>query len=278
MSAAISPVILGTAYAFSVGRANAIAAIFALAAAICIQIGTNFANDVFDHENGADTPERLGPKRMTATGAISARAMKVGMGVAFGLAMACGTVLIVRGGWVILAIGLASIAAGILYTGGPFPLGYLGLGDLMVLVFFGPVAVVGTYYVQALSVDWRVGVFGLSAGLFSTAILAVNNLRDRVEDASTGKRTLAVRFGPSFARIEYTFCVLVAIWLPVGFLHHGRIQMAIVSGVVTLVSVASLIAVWTREGRDLNRCLGKTGMLLVTYTVGMSAVLVALAN
>ena len=208
LPASVAPVLIGVVLAYTDGVGHALAAVFALIGAILIQIGTNYANDYFDFVNGADTAERIGPRRLVQSGLVRPEAMRRATIIVFGLAVLVGLYLAARGGWPIVLVGVASILCGLLYTGGPFPLGYRGLGDVFVLLFFGPVAVAGTYYVQALDIDWRPIVAGLGPGLISAAILAVNNLRDRETDAKAGKRTLAVRLGVRFTRLEYTTCVV----------------------------------------------------------------------
>ena len=208
------PVLMGSIFAFKQGHLHIVSGISALISASFIQIGTNLANDYFDFIKGADTPNRLGPKRFTSSGEIQPKTMRLGMVLAFSIAIVSAGYILVRGGWPILIIGLVGIAMGILYTGGPFPLGYHGLGDIVSFIFFGPVAVAGTYYLHAL--NWSIGsVFlGISPGLFSVAILAVNNARDMIEDAQTGKRTLAVKWGISFVRFEFLVSIVFACSLP----------------------------------------------------------------
>ncbi|MCF6285727.1 MAG: 1,4-dihydroxy-2-naphthoate polyprenyltransferase, partial [Candidatus Hydrogenedentes bacterium] len=222
LAAGLTPVLIGTAMAAAAGSFHLASALCAALGALLIQIGTNFANDYFDFVKGTDTEERVGPKRATQAGLVSPKTMLIATIIVFALSFVPGAYLIVRGGWPFLAIGVVSVICGILYTGGPYPLGYLGLGDLFVLVFFGPVAVGGTYYVQALTLPTDVLVAGLMPGLFSTAILTVNNLRDADTDVRTGKKTLAVRFGKPFARLEYLFCVIVAgVVLPLYLCIHS---------------------------------------------------------
>ena len=177
LPAAAAPALLGVALAVGSGTFHLVAAVCAVLGAIAIQIGTNYANDYFDFKNGADTEHRVGPRRATQAGLVAPSTMRAAFIIAFAVAVAFGVYLVVRGGWPIVAVGVASVICGILYTGGPKPLGYLGLGDVLVLIFFGPVAVAGTVYVQSLQLDWTAVVVGLSPGLLSTAILVVNNLR-----------------------------------------------------------------------------------------------------
>ena len=269
LPASIAPVLIGVVLAYADGVGHALAAWAALAGAILIQIGTNYANDYFDFVKGADTAERLGPRRAVQSGLISPEAMRRATILVFGLAILVGLYLAARGGWPIVVVGVASILCGVLYTGGPYPLGYRGLGDLFVLVFFGPVAVAGTYWVQALELDWRPIVAGLGPGLISVAILAVNNLRDRQTDAKAGKRTLAVRLGVRFTRIEYTASVLVACLSPLVFMASGA------AGVGMLLPLLALLAAWPvhrtvwqrTDGPALNGALADTGRLLMLYAV-----------
>ena len=207
LTAAVVPVAVGTACAHAAGGVEWAPALAALLGAIWIQIGTNFANDVYDAEKGADTEDRLGPTRAVASGLISAAAMRRAMVVAFGLATLCGVYLAWVAGWPILAIGVASILSGIAYTGGPYPLGYNGLGDVFVMIFFGFVAVCGTAFVQRLDVPLVAVVASVPVGALATAILVVNNLRDRETDTVAGKRTLAVRFGRRGAIAEYAILI-----------------------------------------------------------------------
>ena len=178
--AAVAPVVVGTAMAYDAQRQHWPSALIALLCSVLIQIGTNLANDYFDHQKGADTPQRQGPLRVTQAGIISPRAMRRGIILVFAAACLAGLVLVWRGGWPIALIGISCILSGVLYTGGPYPLGYIGLGDLFVLIFFGPVAVGGTYYVQALAMEPVILLAGLGPGLLTTAILTVNNLRAQV--------------------------------------------------------------------------------------------------
>lgn len=268
LPACIAPVIMGAAMAWADGVFHAPAALAAALGALFIQIGTNFANDYFDFVKGTDTAERVGPTRATQAGLVSPETMRRAMVVAFALAFLPGAYLMWRGGLPIVAIGLVSVACGVLYTGGPYPLGYLGLGDVFVLVFFGPVAVAGTYYVQAQVFDWTPVAAGLAPGLLSTAILCVNNLRDADGDVRTGKRTLAVRFGKTFARREYVACILGAcvgvpllLWAAFGADHPTLLAMAALPA-----AIAPTRAVFTRDGAALNNTLAATGKVLVIFS------------
>jgi len=211
---AVGPVAMGAAMALGKGGINAVILIITLAAAVLIQIGTNLANDYYDFIKGADTEHRTGPTRATAAGLVSPGEMKKAFVIAFGLAIVLGFFLVLKGGTPILIIGVVSVICGVLYTAGPFPLGYLGLGELFVLIFFGPVAVGGTYYLQRSDITTQVLIAGLAPGLLAAAILAVNNLRDISTDKTAGKKTLIVRFGYNFGVAEYIFCVITACLIP----------------------------------------------------------------
>ena len=212
--AAVAPVLAGSALALWHGSFAPGWALLALAGALLIQVGCNLHNDWADARHGADTAARVGPTRVTQAGLIPPRQVLGGALVMFAGAGALGVAGVARAGWPLAVLLAACVAAAISYTGGPRPLGYLGLGDLLVLVFFGPVAVGATYYLQALALPPLVLGVGLGPGLLATAILVVNNLRDRATDEQAGKRTLAVRFGDRFARAEYLACLLGGVLLP----------------------------------------------------------------
>jgi 1,4-dihydroxy-2-naphthoate octaprenyltransferase len=269
LPAAFAPVLVGTVMALTDGAAYWPAAAAALLGALLIQIGTNFANDYFDFVKGADTEARTGPARMVQSGLVAPTTMRRATLLAFALAMLVGLYLVMRGGWPVVWIGVLSIASGMLYTGGPRPLGYLGLGELFVLAFFGPVAVGGTYYVQALTIDGWVLLAGLGPGLLSVAVLTVNNLRDIDTDARAGKRTLAVRFGPVFARWEYLLALALAALLPLLFALAGRAGGAIALTALTLIAaIPAVRTVFTsRDPAALNDTLARTGQLLVLHAV-----------
>ncbi len=270
--ASVAPVVMGTAMAFGDGGFHAPAALVALACSVLIQVATNFANDLFDYEKGADTEARQGPLRVTQAGLVTPGRMKRGILVVLLLTLSGGLYLVWRGGWPAIFIGVLSVACGILYTGGPRPLGYLGLGDLLVLVFFGPVAVAGTYYVQTLTVNATVIIAGLAPGLLSVAILAVNNLRDVDEDRRTGKRTLAVRFGAGFARGEYIAAVVGACLLPLAlYVTSGRHPWSVAAVVVAVAALPAFRRLFTSEGPLLNPVLAYTARLLLLYSAVFSA-------
>ena len=265
--ASIVPVVIGGAMAVADHGFHLLAFLVALVAALAIQIGTNFCNDYADFKKGADTEDRVGPLRVTQAGLVSESAILRATVLMFGLAFLLSWFLIARGGWPILVVGVLSILSGVLYTAGPKPLGYLGLGDLFVLVFFGPVAVAGTYYVQTLRLPVHVVVAGLAPGLLSVAILAVNNLRDVDGDRIVGKRTLAVRFGERFARVEYVFSVVAACAIPVVLLKVNPGHSAQLLASVTVLFALPLFRFLYRgaAGPALNQVLGQTAKLLLIY-------------
>lgn len=270
--AAISPVLIGTAMAQADSLLHWPSAITALLAAICIQIGTNFANDYFDYLKGTDTSERIGPTRATQAGLIPPTSMRNGFIAIFGFAMLLGLYLVWRGGWIIVLIGSVSIFLGVIYTATRWALAYTGLADLFVLIFFGPVAVGGTYYVQALAIEPVVLIMGLAPGLISTAILTVNNLRDLEQDKKAGRKTLAVRFGSSFAKIEYLLAILLACLLPLALLifADGRFYALLATCTIFMVIPAIRTVFFHSDGAVLNTVLASTGQFLLFYSVAFS--------
>ncbi|AKF11438.1 1,4-dihydroxy-2-naphthoate polyprenyltransferase [Sandaracinus amylolyticus] len=268
LTAAFVPVAVGTACAAAMNGLRWDTALAALLGAFGIQIGTNFANDVFDAEKGADTEERLGPTRAVQAGLIDARAMRRGMILAFLFSTACGVYLVAQAGWPIVAIGIASILSGIAYTGGPYPLGYNGLGDVFVMIFFGFVAVCGTTFVQTGDVPAIAWWASVPVGAIATAILVVNNLRDRVTDVKAGKRTLAVRFGRTGAEIEYGLLILASYATPVAMWLEGLASPWVMLPVVTFPLAMRLFGeVRAREGAPLNATLAGTARLLLIFGV-----------
>jgi len=266
LPAALAPVFLGTGLAYGDGVHHWPSACIALFGALTIQIGTNLANDYFDHKKGADTSERVGPVRVMQAGLVSPTAMKCAIGLMFGLAALAAVWLYLRAGWPIAVIGITAILSGILYTAGPFPLGYIGLGELFVFIFFGPVAVAGTYYVQSLEMNGAIILSGIAPGLLSTAILAVNNLRDIETDRRSGKMTLAARFGAEFARLEYLVLVLGAGVMPSVIFWITRDHILVLSSVfVLLAAVPTIATVFFRSGPALNKALAQTGVVLLGY-------------
>ncbi len=223
LGAAVIPVLAGGALAFAAGNLDPMAMVLIIACAVLIQIATNYFNDAIDHAKGADTAERLGPTRVTSSGLLAPRTVMTGGAVCLALAVALSIPLVLHGGWPIVVIGIFSLFFAYAYTGGPFPLAYLGLGEIFVVLFFGIIAVAGTFYLNTLELSSAAVLAGLQIGLHSSVLLAVNNLRDIDSDRAANKRTLAARFGLTFARRENAALVMAPFvlgiaWLPLGYL------------------------------------------------------------
>ncbi|MCR6544391.1 1,4-dihydroxy-2-naphthoate polyprenyltransferase [Dehalobacterium formicoaceticum] len=266
LPAAMGPVIVGTALAFGDQAFRFGPALAALLGALLLQIGSNLANDVFDFKKGTDTEERTGPLRVTQAGLLTPRQVMMGMAAIFALAILIGLYLIWVGGWPVLAIGVASIICAIAYTGGPFPLGYLGLGEVFVFIFFGPVALCGTYYVQAGTVVPAAWWASIPMGLLISAINVVNNYRDLETDRKAGKRTLAVRLGPFGARMEYYLLLAAAMIIPLVMWF-----LDLTSGWIFLSWLALPLAfplikdLQTKQGVPLNATLAGTARLSLVF-------------
>lgn len=275
LPAAATPVIVGTAIAINERAFRPGPALAALLGALLIQVGTNLANDVFDFKRGADVTGRLGPLRVTQAGFLTPGQVMAGMGLTFGLAMLLGVYLVAVGGWPILLVGLLSVASGIAYTGGPFPLGYNGLGDLFVFIFFGFAAVCGTYYVQAGTVSAAALWAAVPIGALTTNILVVNNLRDIDTDRAVGKMTLAVRLGAQGARAEFLLLLGLAYVSPVLMWMVGAATPWVLATAFSLPWIASPLQLIIREkGRVLNQALAQTARLELVYGVFLSLGLV----
>jgi 1,4-dihydroxy-2-naphthoate polyprenyltransferase len=275
LPAAIAPVLVGTAAAIEHhGSLPRVAAfIAALIGSVFIQIGTNLANDYSDAKRGADTVDRLGPVRVTAAGLVAPRSVLAATWLAFGVAVAAGIYLATVAGWLIIAVGVASIAAGVLYTGGPRPYGYAGLGELFVFLFFGLVAVNGSYYVQLERLDWLPFGLSVAVGCLATAILVVNNVRDVDTDRRSGKRTLAVRIGRDGARRLYLGLIAATyLALLITLLLNGGPWWAVIGLVSAPLALRPASAVLTRtDGPALNGALAGTGALLGAFSLAVSA-------
>jgi 1,4-dihydroxy-2-naphthoate octaprenyltransferase len=276
LPAAVAPVIVGVAVAFHDGGrgihdVRPLAALAALAAALLIQIGSNFANDLGDYTRGADARGRVGPMRVTSAGLLTPRQVQAGMAVVFGLAALCGLYLIHLGGWPILVVGVLAIVAAIAYTIGPLPFGYYGLGDLAVFIFFGLVAVVGTYYTQTLRITPLAVLAAVPMGSLITAILVVNNLRDADTDRAAGKRTLAVLLGRRGARIEFIALIVAAYAIPVILWLGYGLRPWVLLPLLTLPLAFRLVrTILTVLGPPLNRALAGTAQLTVWYAVAFA--------
>jgi 1,4-dihydroxy-2-naphthoate octaprenyltransferase len=278
LPAAVSPVLVGTSLAIGEGTFRPLAFVCALIGSIFIQIGTNLSNDYSDARRGADTEDRLGPVRVTAGGLMPPRTVLLGTYVAFGIAVLAGIYLIVLAGWQLLLVGAASILAGILYTGGPRPYGYEGLGELFVFLFFGVVAVVGSYFVQTEDLRWEAFALSVPVGLLAAAILLVNNIRDADTDRRAGKKTLAVRLGRDGARKLFVGCLVVAyLTVPLVALFGDDISPLTLLPLLTLPLAVPLVRTVRErtDGPSLNQALAKTGMLLGLFSLLLSIGLLA---
>ncbi|MEY4488233.1 MAG: hypothetical protein RIQ79_741 [Verrucomicrobiota bacterium] len=275
LPAALAPVCVGTALA---ARQHAVvwpAAAACLGFALLVQIGTNFANDYYDFKKGADTAERVGPRRAVASGLIKPETMRSAMIAVFAAAFALGLTLLAYGGWPLLVIGVASIVCGVAYTGGPYPLAYHGLGDVFVLVFFGFVAVGATAYVQCGMLTEAALVAGAGVGALATNILVVNNYRDVETDAKAGKRTLVVKWGRGYARGQFAVAHLAAVYCPLHLISiHGintlaAVGLGLAAAVVMFLQLARL-----KQATTPAKCialLGATGLWLAVYGLLLSA-------
>lgn len=268
LSASIAPVLVGSAMAMHDGHPLRPAIFFCtLTGSILIQIATNYVNDALDFKKGADTSARLGPLRVTQAGLLSVRAMMRGAYVAIALAALCGIPLVVRGGWPLLTIGMASIIAAYVYTGGPYPLAYNGLGELFVMLFFGLIAVGGSYYVQALTIRAAVLLMGAAVGSLAVVLLAINNLRDVENDRVSHKRTMAVRFGARFARFEIAVATLLPFAIVMLLAFNRRSWRLAVPLVALPLAGVLMRKVAASSGAALNRCLALSGLLQWTFGI-----------
>ena len=270
LTAAAAPVLLGTGLAWGRGGFSAIPGVAAMVGALLIQIGTNLANDYYDHLRGGDTKERVGPTRVTQTGLIPARTVRDAAFLVLGLALLPGLYLVWVGGWPIVMIGLASLLFAVAYTGGPYPLAYYGLGDLFVFLFFGLVAVGGTFWVQARSFGPEVLLAGAGIGALNTAILVVNNLRDLETDARAGKRTMAVWLGPDGSKFELLFLALIGFGTPLlgmAFYDWSAWVLLSLGSVIPLLGPARTVALYAPgdDPRTLIPPLGRTAQAAGLY-------------
>lgn len=273
LPAAIVPVWVGCVLSWKItGTFHLGLAIATLIGAIAIQIATNFFNDAIDHAKGADTEKRLGPKRVTASGLMSRKAV-LGWAVGFlAIATVCGLVLFQARGWPIIAIGIPSLFLAYGYTGGPFPLAYRGLGEIFVILFFGFIAVCGTVFVQTGIWHPEAFLLGGQIGLLSAVLISINNLRDHEEDASTGKRTLAVRCGPKFAAMFIWLELKLAIFAGLGWFYFQFPYLAIASAPVLLLGVRILLGILTTQpGPAYNRYLAIAGVQLIAFAAAFHA-------
>jgi 1,4-dihydroxy-2-naphthoate octaprenyltransferase len=268
LPAAASSVIVGTALAAYDGGFALGPALAALVIALLLQIGSNLANDVYDDERGADTADRLGPTRVTHTGLLTRTQVKTGMKVVLGLAFVLGLYLTWVRGPLVLVIGIAAIIAAVAYTGGPYPLGYHGLGEVFVFLFFGLTAVVGTYWVQTGTTTPLVWLMAVPPGLIITAIIVVNNLRDIEQDRVAGKRTVAVRIGMRATKAEYAACMAGAYLVLTGAVVAGALPVPTLAVWLSLpLAWRATRIVFTQSGRPLNGALAITGQTALVFSV-----------
>ncbi|MBX6754182.1 1,4-dihydroxy-2-naphthoate polyprenyltransferase [Thermorudis peleae] len=268
--ASVTPVLVGTAVGVRQSHSlRVLPFLAALTAAVLIQIGTNYANDLFDYLKGADTPARAGPTRITARGLVTPAETRRAVIITFGLAALLGLYLIAVGGWPILLIGVLSIASGILYTAGPWPLGYIGLGDLFVFLFFGLAAVMGSAELQSGAFSWLAFWAAVPIGLLVTNILIINNVRDIPTDRAAGKRTLAVRIGDRASRWQYALFLLIAYLVPLGLWLGGAVD-----GWILLPWLSLPAGIWLAwhvlsgvTGPALNPLLKRTGQFVLLYGI-----------
>ncbi|MBE0642838.1 MAG: 1,4-dihydroxy-2-naphthoate polyprenyltransferase [Bacteroidetes bacterium] len=267
LPAAVVPVLVGSAVAAADGAFSFFPALVALLCALLIQIGTNLANDYFDFIKGADSEHRVGPVRVTQSGLIPPRTVRNAMIGVFVLTFILGLYLVSVGGWPILAIGVASLFCAVIYTAGPFPLAYVGLGDVFVFLFFGIVAVTGTHYVQALHWSMDALIASLPVGAISTAILVVNNYRDIDTDKVANKKTMAVRIGRAATRMEYRLLLLLAYSVPVVQSLRAGAPLWLLLPLLTLPFAYHVLRIVERstDGSELNHALAGTGQLLALY-------------
>jgi 1,4-dihydroxy-2-naphthoate polyprenyltransferase len=271
LPAAVAPVLVGTALAVRDDDFDPLAFVFALLGALFIQVGTNLSNDYSDARRGADTEDRLGPVRVTAGGLVPPRQVLVATYVSFGLAVLCGVYLIAVAGPELLLIGAASILAGVLYTGGPRPYGYEGLGELFVFLFFGVVAVTGSYYVHTDDLAWEALALAVPVGLLASAILVVNNVRDLDTDRRAGKRTLAVRLGRRRTRTLYAG-MLVAAYTALPGISAGLSAWVLLPFITAPLAIRLGGIVGSRtDGPSLNGALAGTGVLQLTFCLLLGA-------
>jgi 1,4-dihydroxy-2-naphthoate octaprenyltransferase len=273
LPASLAPVLVGTALAGYGHVFHPLRFLAALIGAIFIQVGTNLSNDYSDARRGADADDRLGPVRVTAGGLVPPKQVLLATYISFGVAVLAGAYLIAVAGWLLLVIGAASILAGVLYTGGPRPYGYEGFGELFVFLFFGIVAVVGSYFVQVKHLHWEAFALAVPVGLLAAAILVVNNVRDIDSDRRAGKRTLAVRIGRARTRAMFGAMVYVSYILTPVTWAFGPLTAWLLLPWLTLPPAASIVReVRNRvDGPSLNKALAQTGLLQLSFCVLLSA-------
>jgi 1,4-dihydroxy-2-naphthoate polyprenyltransferase len=273
LPAAVAPVLVGTALAGFAHVFHPLRFVAALLGALFIQVGTNLSNDYSDARRGADAEDRLGPVRVTAGGLVPPRQVLIATYASFGLAVLFGIYLIAVAGWELLLVGAASILAGVAYTGGPKPYGYEGLGELFVFLFFGIVAVVGSFFVQVEALHWEAFALAVPVGLLAAAILVVNNVRDIDSDRRAGKRTLAVKLGREQTRVMYAAVVYLAyILTPITWVFGPTTAWVLLPWLTLPLATGVVRIVRTRtDGPSLNGALAQSGMLQLAFCMLLSA-------
>jgi 1,4-dihydroxy-2-naphthoate octaprenyltransferase len=272
LTAAIAPILVGTTLskaAFYPTRWDL--ALFALLSSIFIQIGTNLINDSIDFKKGTDNEARIGPQRVTQSGLLSPQTVMFGGFACFAISALLAVPLLLQGGWAIVAIGVLSLLCGYIYTGGPFPLAYVGLGDLFVLLFFGLVAVGGVYYLDTGTYDLKPIIAGVQIGLLATVMIAINNLRDAEGDKKTGKKTFAVRFGKTMSRAEITFLCLLPYALGVYWFQLGLVYAAVLPLLSLPLALRVISKIQTTEPSPVyNSYLGMSALLHLLFGILLS--------
>ena len=271
LSASIAPVLVGSSIAFNSSHFNMQIFFLTFFSAIFIQIGTNFANDVYDFINGADNDERIGPTRAVQANLISVRAMKYLTIISFSLSVICGLPLVIQGGYPILLVGILSIISGYAYTGGPYPLGYNGWGDIFVFIFFGPIAVCGTFFLQLGYVSVESIISGIIMGCLSVTLLCINNIRDVETDRNVGKRTIAVRFGVMFVKILFISLFLIS-YLLLAYLSFNLSYLNTnVFFLLLIITVPLCIKlnfdVFKLKSHSLNRLLSNVSVFIIIFSL-----------
>jgi 1,4-dihydroxy-2-naphthoate octaprenyltransferase len=275
LPASIAPILVGTAVAIHEGGFHLLTAILALLTALLLQIAANFANDALDFKRGADTAERTGPTRIVSSGYVSPEAVLRATGLMLGLATLSGLYLVWRGGWPFLALGVFALTCAVAYTGGPWPLAYLGLGEVFVFIFFGPIAVTGTAYLQTMELTPLSLAAAIPSGAIAVCILIVNNVRDLEQDRRANKRTVAVRIGDRASRREYVLIQQLTLVIPFLFWVFGWLNAW---SLLTILSWPLFWQLWRQigdwQGARLNATLGATGRASLVFSVLFSIALI----
>ncbi|MCH9630616.1 MAG: 1,4-dihydroxy-2-naphthoate octaprenyltransferase [Chlamydiia bacterium] len=265
----LAPILIGTSLAIQAGSFNLLVFFWTLLGALMIQVGTNYSNDYFDYLKGADKESRKGTMKVLQSGLVSKKAMKTAFILCFSIAAIASIILTMRGGVILLVVGSICILFSLLYTAGPMPLAYLGLGDVFVLVFYGPVATIFTFYLQTLHFDAAAFIASFAPGLLGVAVITVNNLRDIAEDKLASKKTLPVRFGKKFAKIHYTVMIIATFFIPILYVFYtGAHYFCILASLVMLFAVPLIKHIFTyNDPKTLNATLASTAKLIVPYTL-----------